>query len=119
MSGLRTPIQVMAVTAGYGNIERRCECSTCSTLRRPGISTTLEWFFRTEGVMSSPAWVRNPGRGPLLPPGITAEAIGVQLDRILASPLFAQADSLRRLLRHLVEQTLQERAGQLKEYTLA
>ena len=54
-----------------------------------------------------------------LPPGLSEEAIPSQLERILASPSFAQAEALRRLLRYLVEQTLHGRADQLKEYTLA
>lgn len=60
---------------------------------------------------------RSPGIA--FPPGVTAEAVEQQLDRILNSGIFAQSESLRRLLRYVVEQTIQGRADQLKEYTLA
>jgi hypothetical protein len=41
-----------------------------------------------------------------------------QLERILASPGLESAPSLRRLLRYVVEETLEGRGGSLKEYTL-
>ena len=53
--------------------------------------------------------------GPAVP---TAESIQLLLERILASQTFAQAESLRRLLRYLVENAQQGRADQLKEYVL-
>ena len=59
------------------------------------------------------------GPGIAFPPGVTGEAVEQQLDRILNSGIFAQSESLRRLLRYVVEHTIQGRADQLKEYTLA
>jgi len=41
------------------------------------------------------------------------------LERILSSPQFAAAESARKLLRFLVEETLEGRSHRLKEYTLA
>jgi len=41
-----------------------------------------------------------------------------QLDRLLADPAFASSKRYPRLLRHIVEETLQGRASQLKERTL-
>ena len=41
-----------------------------------------------------------------------------QLDRVLASLTFQGAERSRTLLRFLVEQTLDDRADRLKEYTL-
>jgi TolB-like protein len=46
------------------------------------------------------------------------EAIRLQLARILASPLFANAPSQERMLRYVVEHALAGEAGRLKEYTL-
>lgn len=46
------------------------------------------------------------------------EAIRRQLDRILASDLFAQSKRYPSLLKHIVEETLAERASFLKERTL-
>lgn len=46
------------------------------------------------------------------------EAIRLQLARILASPLFANAPSQERMLRYVVEHSLAGEAGRLKEYTL-
>ncbi len=44
--------------------------------------------------------------------------VRAELERVLASPLFARATAHRRLLRHLVEATLQGRAAELKESTI-
>jgi TolB-like protein len=41
------------------------------------------------------------------------------LARVLASPLFARAESQRRLLEYIVESTLAGDSGRLKEYTIA
>ena len=46
-------------------------------------------------------------------------AVRSQLERILSSPQFAAAESARKLLRFLVEETLEGRSHRLKEYTLA
>ena len=46
-------------------------------------------------------------------------AIREQLERVLSSAQFASAESARRLLRFLVEETLAGRGARLKEYTLA
>ncbi|MEO5822141.1 MAG: hypothetical protein ABIT71_16680 [Vicinamibacteraceae bacterium] len=45
-----------------------------------------------------------------------ADAVRVQLERILASPGFANADRLSRFLRFVVERTLDGEGDQLKEY---
>src|SRR5713226_9180130 len=41
-----------------------------------------------------------------------------ELDRILSSPAFAQAEGLRRFLRFVVEEALAGRAGDMKEYVI-
>lgn len=46
-------------------------------------------------------------------------AIRDQLERILSSAQFASAETARKLLRFVVEETLEGRADRLKEYTLA
>jgi TolB-like protein len=51
-----------------------------------------------------------------LPPD--ADAVRAQLERILASPGFANADRLSRFLRFVVERTLDGEGDQLKEYRL-
>jgi TolB-like protein len=48
----------------------------------------------------------------------TAEEVRQQLDRILASALFANADRLSRFLRYVVERTLAGEGDQLKEYAV-
>lgn len=49
----------------------------------------------------------------------TAEAnVRLELERILASPLFRDAEGLKRFLRYTVEQSLLGRGDQLKEYRL-
>jgi len=50
--------------------------------------------------------------------GVSAEAVQGQLEKILASDLFAQTPGLSRLLRHVVSETVQGRADRLKEYSL-
>ena len=50
---------------------------------------------------------------------ITPEAIRTQLEKILAAESFAGSERLRRFLRFTVEQALEGRADQLKEYVLA
>ena len=47
-----------------------------------------------------------------------ADAVRAQLDRILASPGFVNADRLSRFLRFVVERTLEGEGDQLKEYRL-
>src|SRR5215831_9689365 len=53
-----------------------------------------------------------------LPNGVTIESVRGMLDRILSSDSFAQAEALRHLLRYLIENTIQGRNNQLKEYVL-
>ncbi len=50
--------------------------------------------------------------------GVAPEAVRAQLERILASPTFAQSERLSRFLRFAVEETLRGRGEQLKEYFL-
>jgi hypothetical protein len=45
--------------------------------------------------------------------------VRAELERILESPHFAAADRARKFLRYLVEQTLDDKAQRLKEYTIA
>jgi hypothetical protein len=49
---------------------------------------------------------------------VTVDAIQEQLERILASSTFQQADRLRRFLTCVVEETKAGRGSQLKEYVL-
>lgn len=49
---------------------------------------------------------------------VAAEAVRVELDRVLASRGFANAGRLSRLLRHVVEKTLAGEGDQLKEYSV-
>jgi tetratricopeptide (TPR) repeat protein len=49
---------------------------------------------------------------------ISTESILAQLSRILSSSLFANAEQSRALLKFVVEQTVNERADRLKEYTV-
>jgi len=48
--------------------------------------------------------------------GLAPEAVGSELERILASAAFAQSERLSRFLRVAVEETLRGRGEQLKEY---
>lgn len=50
---------------------------------------------------------------------VAPEAVRAQLERVLASPDFANTERGSRFLRFLVEETLADRGEQLKEYTLA
>ena len=50
--------------------------------------------------------------------GVSADEIRAQLARILHSRRFAQAPTLGRLLKYLVEQTIEGDSGQLKEYSV-
>jgi Tol biopolymer transport system component len=50
---------------------------------------------------------------------ISGDSIRVHLEKILASPRFAQSERLKRFLRFSVEEALAGRAENLKEYTLA
>ncbi len=50
---------------------------------------------------------------------ISGDSIRVHLEKILASPRFAQSGRLKRFLRFSVEEALAGRAENLKEYTLA
>lgn len=56
--------------------------------------------------------------GSVLPEGISAAAVCAQLDRIIASRVFAASERMARLLRYLVEACLDGRAHGLKEYLL-
>lgn len=47
------------------------------------------------------------------------QAVEAQLGRILESPVFAKSDRMSRFLRFIVEQTLDGRGGDLKEYSIA
>jgi TolB-like protein/Tfp pilus assembly protein PilF len=53
-----------------------------------------------------------------LPPDVTAEAVRAALDKILASPGFANADRLSRFLRYAVEEALNGHNDKLKESML-
>ena len=49
---------------------------------------------------------------------VTAEDVRAALERVLRSPVFANAGRLSRMLRFLVDRTLAGEAGQLKEYVV-
>ncbi len=51
--------------------------------------------------------------------GSTAEAVQLELERLLKSPLFTRSLRLSRFLRFIVEKTLRNEGDSLKEYTLA
>jgi TolB-like protein len=53
-----------------------------------------------------------------MPAPPAADAVRAQLERVLASPGFANADRLSRFLRFVVERTLDGEGDQLKEYRL-
>ncbi len=53
-----------------------------------------------------------------MPDELNRVSVQAQLERILASPPMESAQSLRRLLRFVVEETLAGRANRLKEYSL-
>ena len=56
--------------------------------------------------------------GASLTPDVSPEAAREQLTRILESGTFANAPALSRLLKHLVDRTIEGAAGQLKEYSI-
>jgi TolB-like protein/Tfp pilus assembly protein PilF len=68
-----------------------------------------------------PSLTQSPA-GPKIQQGredIFAEPdVGKELEKILSSAIFRDADSLRRFLRYTVEHTLHGEGGQLKEYRL-
>ncbi len=49
----------------------------------------------------------------------TPETIRIQLDRILQSPQFTGSDKQKKFLKFIVDETLADRASQLKGYTIA
>jgi hypothetical protein len=50
---------------------------------------------------------------------VDTQRVRQQLDRILASTAFAEAERARRFLRHVVERKLEGRDGEIKESTIA
>jgi hypothetical protein len=58
------------------------------------------------------------GSAGLLDPQIDAEEIRRQLERLIGNPLFSQSRRYSSLLRYVVEETLDGRAGRLKERTV-
>jgi serine/threonine-protein kinase len=60
----------------------------------------------------------TPAR-PLVSAANDAAAVREQLERVLASATFLQAERLKRFLRFIVEETLVSRGGELKEYVVA
>ncbi|HEY1343118.1 MAG TPA: tetratricopeptide repeat protein [Bryobacteraceae bacterium] len=46
-------------------------------------------------------------------------AVRAELDRILASPVFAKSPRMSRFLRYVVEQTIEGKSDRIKEYTIA
>ena len=67
--------------------------------------------------MGASTLISSPG-GEVLPCEISESAIRRELDAVLASSPFRDAELLKRLLRYAVEQTLLGHARQLKEYRL-
>ncbi|MFB3903519.1 MAG: hypothetical protein ACE15E_08705 [Acidobacteriota bacterium] len=66
---------------------------------------------------SSPQRQREESHsGQGLPTGVSYQAVLAQLDKILVTPLFAHSDRLTRFLRFVVQETLEGRGAQLKEY---
>ena len=55
----------------------------------------------------------------LEPSGDPPKVVRVQVDKILASDLFANAGNLSRFLRFIVDQTLDGQGEHLKEYRIA
>ena len=61
----------------------------------------------------------TPSRdGASYPAELSPQSVRTALDRVLASPAFASAHGLSKLLRYLVEEKLSEREHLLKEYSL-
>src|ERR1035441_10713007 len=54
--------------------------------------------------------------GAGLPPGISAEAVRAELEKVLKSPALVHSGRLCRFLAFVVDQTLNGHADQLKEY---
>src|SRR5688500_14728047 len=52
------------------------------------------------------------------PEAVPVRSVRAQLKKILASEVFVRSERMSRFLRFIVEQTLQGRGGQLKEYLL-
>lgn len=63
-----------------------------------------------------PGAERDSGAG--IDPGVPAEAARAAVDRVTASPLFAESRRLSRFLRYLVEESLAGRGDRIKEYTI-
>ncbi|MFQ5929359.1 MAG: hypothetical protein ACE5MK_06645, partial [Acidobacteriota bacterium] len=62
---------------------------------------------------------KQRGGGDLqLPAGVSVASIQTELEKILASEIFARAERLSRFLRFAVEQTIQGHGEQIKEYVL-
>ena len=59
-----------------------------------------------------------PGEGSKGATGPRAEIVVAQLDKVLGSRTFSRAESLGRLLRYLVEETVAGRSAGLKEVTI-
>ncbi|MGI9304304.1 MAG: AAA family ATPase [Gammaproteobacteria bacterium] len=57
--------------------------------------------------------------GAISTPELIPDAVRAELERILVSPEFVNADRIQRFPRFVVEETLAGRAGHLKGYTLA
>src|SRR5689334_15618164 len=53
------------------------------------------------------------------PLSVERRSIEHQLERILASPVFAKSDRMSRFLRFIVDRTVAGQSGELKEYTIA
>jgi len=71
--------------------------------------------------VTSPKTAADGSRWAILGAPMTepdADAVRAQLERVLASPLFARAGRLSRFLRFTVERTLEGDASRLKEYVL-
>jgi TolB-like protein/tetratricopeptide (TPR) repeat protein len=68
-------------------------------------------------VVEEKTWLEEPARGAARPfqPGLSAEAVRAQLERIVASATFRASDGLVRFLRFVVEETLLGHAESLKE----
>jgi serine/threonine-protein kinase len=67
------------------------------------------------GTTETPAFHRDPSA---LAPGLTAESVDRQMQRILHSPIFSRSKELCRFLRFAVEQKLRNRSVRLKEYLI-
>jgi TolB-like protein/Flp pilus assembly protein TadD len=61
--------------------------------------------------MASRAAIISPGK-------VSDKAVGLQLDRILASKTFSQVDRLKRFISFIVGETAAGRGGDLKEYVI-